>query len=434
VTPGDRVEEVGVRVFASKPRALASGHALPGGARIEGVEGLRALAAVSIVVYHVWVASGPSESPVSLGPISRHLLPNLQVGVTLFFTLSGFLLYRRFAERILRCEPRPSFRSYFRNRALRILPAYWVALVLSGFLLQTVLVTTHGGRHVGGLQEDWPLFPLSALFLQNLSPARMLGGIGPAWSLVVEAAFYVALPLLVLVAVRLARRATTRARRRAAALAPAVVLFAIGFSGKAVAFALVSSRRFPSGWSGDWQSVVERGFWGQADLFAFGLVVAVLSVEIADGAITMPSRWRRYAYGGAAVLAVATAAFLPNEDAQRGELGHFVYGPLMALACGLFLAAVVIPTPGRRREGFVRVLEARPLVWLGLVSYSLFLWHLPIIYWMRRHDLTFRGRQGLVVNLLLLGALSIGAATASYLLVERPALARRRRSAFPARA
>jgi peptidoglycan/LPS O-acetylase OafA/YrhL len=213
-----------------------------------------------------------------------------------------------------------------------------------------------------------------------------------------------------------------------------VVLFAIGFSGKALAFALVSSRRYPSGWRGDWQSVVERGFWGQADLFAFGLVVAVLSVEIADGAITMPSRWRRYAYGGAAVLAVATAAYLPNEDAQRGELGHFVYGPLMALSCGLFLAAVVIPSPGGRRNRFVRVLEARPLVWLGLVSYSLFLWHLPIIYWMRRHDLTFRGRQGLVVNVLLLGTLSIGAATASYLLVERPALARRRRGAFPARA
>jgi peptidoglycan/LPS O-acetylase OafA/YrhL len=396
--------------------------------RIAGVEGLRAIAAGSIVVYHVWIASGPSENLVSLGPISRDVIPNLQVGVTLFFTLSGFLLYRRFAERVLRGQPNASFGTYSRNRVLRILPAYWLALLLCGFVLQTIRVTTPLGPVNGGFRQDWSLLPLSALFLQNYTPRHMLGAIGPAWSLNVEAVFYLALPMFVLAASGCARRMQSRAQRRLAALTPAVILIAIGVSGKAVAYSMISSHKFASGWSNDWQSVVERGFWGQADLFAFGIVVAVISVEIADGAISLPSRWRSYAYSGSAVLIVVTAWWLPNEDTQRGELGHFVYGPLMAVACALLLAAIVIPRGGGGHDKFVGLLESRPLVGLGIVSYGLFLWHMPLIYWLRSHDLTFRGRSGFAVNVVVTMVVTTAVAALSYFAVERPMLARRRRS------
>ena len=57
-------------------------------------------------------------------------MPNLAYGVVLFFTLSGFLLYRPFAASIVRGERLPSVRGYLRNRALRILPAYWAILFL----------------------------------------------------------------------------------------------------------------------------------------------------------------------------------------------------------------------------------------------------------------------------------------------------------------
>ena len=391
---------------------------------IAGIEGTRAIAALSILVYHAWLAAGPSENPVSAGWLSEYVLPNLAVGVTLFFTLSGFLLYRRFAQDILRGEGHPSFRPYFVNRALRILPAYWVALALCGFVLQTVRVD--GG--VGGLQDDWTLATLSAAFLHFFTPATMLGGIGPAWSLVVEVMFYLTLPLLVLVAVRLSRRAKTRVQRRYAALAPAAILLLIGLSGRVVAFALVRDNSMPSGWSQDWQTVVERGFWGQADLFALGLVVAVISVEVADGALELPRPWRAWAVTAAAAIAVMAAVHLPNEDVQRGQLSHFAYSPVMALACSLLLAAVVVCRPAETQGRLVQALSWRPLFALGLISYSLFLWHLPLIYWMRFHDLTVAGRTGFVANVMVITIVSVAIATLSYLLVERPALARRRRT------
>ena len=64
----------------------------------------------------------------------------------------------------------------------------------------------------------------------------------------------------------------------------------------------------------------------------------------------------------------------------------------------LLLAAIVIPRGGAGHGKFVGLLEWRPLVGLGIVSYGLFLWHMPLIYWMRSHDLTFRGRSGFAVN------------------------------------
>src|SRR6266702_5271766 len=96
------------------------------GRRLPGVEGLRAIAACSILVFHAWGLT-PTHG-TRLGPFDR-FVPDLQFGVVLFFTLSGFLLYRPFAAAILRAELRPSLRSYVRNRALRIVPAYWFILL-----------------------------------------------------------------------------------------------------------------------------------------------------------------------------------------------------------------------------------------------------------------------------------------------------------------
>ena len=114
------------------------------GRRLPGIEGLRALAACSVLVYHSWALSSPSGRPVDLGIFARSV-PDLAFGVTLFFALSGFLLYRPFAAAVLRAEALPSVRGYLRNRALRILPAYWIILLVSALLLETVLVR-HGSR------------------------------------------------------------------------------------------------------------------------------------------------------------------------------------------------------------------------------------------------------------------------------------------------
>jgi peptidoglycan/LPS O-acetylase OafA/YrhL len=180
------------------------------GLRLPAVEGLRAFAACSIVVYHIWRYADPAGT-LSLGPFD-HVFLQLPLGVTLLFTLSGFLLYRPFAAALLRNEPRPNFVSYLRNRALRILPAYWVILVVTGVILQTTL--TRFDLRVGSLASRPTLLLRDALFIQNYSRQSIMTGIGPGWSLAIEVVFYLALPLIVLIGCAIGAIGANHQRRR----------------------------------------------------------------------------------------------------------------------------------------------------------------------------------------------------------------------------
>jgi peptidoglycan/LPS O-acetylase OafA/YrhL len=132
----------------------------------------------------------------------------------------------------------------------------------------------------------------------------MLDGLGPAWSLAVEVVFYCVLPLLVLAAAIFAKRVRGRTGRVLVLLGPPLLLLLVGLSGKAVA-AIVVPGAPGNGWGPTWHSVVERSFWAQADLFSFGMAVAVLHVEVSDGHARLPRHWRRVA------VALALLIFLP---------------------------------------------------------------------------------------------------------------------------
>ena len=109
------------------------------------------------------------------------------------------------------------------------------------------------------------------------------------------------------------------------------------------------------------------------------MLLAVLTVEVEDGRIRLPRGWWPVtAVTSVALAGVTTAAF------ENGSIGQYVYDSSMALACGLFLSLLVLGgSTEQRRPVLVSWLEARPIVWVGLVSYSLFLWHEPIIWWLR---------------------------------------------------
>ena len=390
------------------------------GRRLAGIEGLRAIAASCIVVYHCWRYSSPGVGGFRLGAANR-IFYHLPVGVTLFFTLSGFLLYRPFAAALIRGRPRPRLAAYLRNRALRILPAYWTVLLLSGIALQTTWIRhSASDLRTGSLASQPASLLRTALFVQNYQRGSLLSGIGPAWSLAVEVVFYLALPLLVLLAFVLGRGASTRRRRRLAALVPALVILVIGLFGKALATLVVPGLGPGAGWVGDWHSVLERSFLAQADLFTFGMVVAVLWVDAEDGVIRVPAWWRRPVGAVLVVLAVLTPMSL-----DLGWLDFYQYDTLMALACALLLALVVLPLARDRKSSLLRFMEAPPLVATGIISYSLFLWHEPLLWWLRNHRLTLGGIAGFVVNLLLLGTISWLLAAVTYLCVERPALLRK---------
>jgi peptidoglycan/LPS O-acetylase OafA/YrhL len=386
------------------------------GPRLSGIEGLRAVAACSILAYHTWLYSPPGNAHAGLGRRLDHLMPNLMYGVVLFFTLSGFLLYRPFAASIVRGQHLPGVRRYLRNRALRILPAYWAILIFCAVVLGTVLFRDASHELVNGRLTDPGLLLQSALFVQNYDPNTVLTGIGPAWTLAIEAVFYVALPLLVLFAFVLGRDRATRSGRRWAALAPAGLLLVLGLTGKAVAaFAVPPSAPF-DGWAANWHSVIERSFLCHADLFAFGMALAVIRIDSEDGLLRLPLWWRRAALVGCVVLAFLIVRY------GEGQLSYSPWNTLVAVVCACVLALVVLPTEGARRPLLLRFLESRPFVLAGVVSYSIFLWHEPLIRWLHGHGMTLGGAGGFVVNLALIAAVTGVASTLTYRFVEAPAL------------
>jgi peptidoglycan/LPS O-acetylase OafA/YrhL len=381
---------------------------------------MRALAASSIVLVHaLWAFAMP------LGR-KADVLSGLAAGVTLFFTLSGFLLYRPFAASIARGVPHMPIRAYLRNRVLRIAPAYWVILAALGLVIGGASVRDASGAIGIGRLTDPLQFLQTALLLQDYRPSTMIIGIGPAWSLAVEAVFYGVLPLLVLGAAYGARRAKDRTGRVLVLMGPPLVLLLVGLSGKYIAGHVVPGPP-PSGYDTNWHSVIERSFWVQADLFTFGMVVAVLYTEVVDGRLVLPAHWRRAAVG------FGFAVFVPCAwTMHQGEQSYLLQNTGEALGIAAVFAAIVIPGQETRPLRFVRFLETRPLVAVGVASYSLFLWHYPLIGFLQARGLTFDvGLRNLPLNLAEIALVAGVLSALTYRFVERPALRRKRSTARP---
>ena len=387
--------------------------------RLTGIEGLRAVAASSIVLYHVWLYSSPS-GPVEAGYVSRFALPHLPVGVTLFFALSGYLLYRPIVSSLLANGQVPNVRNYFRNRALRILPAYWVILVVIAVILPAALVRRSSSELYLGRMVDHPAMLLNnALFLHNYMPVTLDTGIGPAWSLAVEVAFYLCLPALALLARYFFRRARSFTGQLLALLAAPAALLLLGAAGKAATAWIVPPGDLPG------HAILARSFLSYADLFAPGMVLAVLHVLVTRGQVRLPQRWPLI-IGGILLVDVALVMVLTD----RGILWDWgvanPYQRLTALACVLLVALVVLPNSRLSRPSrLVQILNSRPLFLTGLASYSLFLWHEPITRLLAEQRLTFAGSAGFAANIAVVAVISGSLAAVTYRFVERPALARK---------
>src|SRR5436190_20172908 len=161
------------------------GRGTSGTGRLIGMNGLRGVAALSILTTHVWDYGTPNGGP---GRINVGLLHPafavLGLAVALFFTLSGFLLYRRFAAAIIGGGRQPSVRYYARARILRIIPAYWVILAIAGLIFGAVLVPTlNGGRALGNLVDHPRALIADFLLTQNYAPGTNITGIGATWTL-----------------------------------------------------------------------------------------------------------------------------------------------------------------------------------------------------------------------------------------------------------
>jgi peptidoglycan/LPS O-acetylase OafA/YrhL len=378
--------------------------------RLIEIESLRGLAASSILVFHCWVFSSAAVLTWNLGPVTPFMQP-LQSGVTLFFVLSGFLLYRPVAQAILGGTMTPRVLPYLRNRALRILPAYWVVVLVSGFVLQSSTRLTDKGVAPSAL-TDPRLLSSDLLLVQTYHPSTIWSGILPAWSLTVEVAFYLALPLLALMAAVLAR---SRLGSSVAALAPVAALMLVGLVGKAT-MSFVSDH--PGRLTGaNWNAVVDSSFLTHADLFAFGMAAALLFVHWERRAGGPP---RFIAHAGVGRLLVYVA--IPILFLGFYFLPRYLYDSLIALFAAIALLRLLSPHGKQGRKSILRHPWSR--AW-GRVSYSVFLWNYPVLTFLGLHGLLASGHgatdflRNLAVAAIAVGGLSF----LTYRFVEAPALA-----------
>lgn len=374
-----------------------------------GIEGLRALAAIAVLTIHTWTYSSGS-----FGLLNGALFSNLDQGLTLFFALSGFLLYRPFAAALLGDREMPGVRAYLRNRALRIIPAYLVILLIVD--LAGLAVTRQVGEvpQVGHLAIG-QLVP-NLLLVQNYVPSAVGTGIAPGWSLVVEVAFYLTLPVLAAAAALVMRRGVGRVE---AAFAPAVLLLVVGLAGQQWAAGMNTSQ-WRLAWGDSWTAVAQRSFLPAAALFSFGMAGAVLTALIERDRdrhrLHRSVRWFGPVAGFIVIAMIAVQ--------HVRYVAPWLFSDAFALAAGLLIVWVVLPT---RANAPRRLIASRPLMQLGVISYSVYLWHAPVIYWLHLHGLLGQnGRAGFALNWILVLTITVSLSTMTYLLVEKPALSRKR--------
>ena len=335
------------------------------------VESLRAVAALSVLVSHAFAYSHRWGPTIVHGLFHRVLLGG-GFGVELFFVLSGYLMYRPFARRDFAGRGPIDLKTYARNRALRILPLYFVVVVV------LLLVTRQGGTF-----EEWWRF---LLFAQSFSTHTAQTVDGPMWSLIVELHFYILLPLLALAVARVARSS------RAVGCLALLVLGAAS-----LAFHYVNPHPFVI-----WQYSFPETFF----YFVPGMMLAIAQLAVEQ---RRPS-WLRgpIGYSDAWLLAGAGVWLL--------VFWRYSLVPLAGVASVLLLAAVVLPL---RPGPLVRLLDIPALALVGVASYSLDLWHVPIVEHLSRVGWMPSGTTPLLV---VSGAISLAVAALSYVVIERPAL------------
>lgn len=359
------------------------------------LDGMRALAAFGVFLFH----AGRQTSFYFTD--YRLTLDHLDVGVAVFFVISGFLIYRPFATANLSAGPRPDLRSYFRRRAFRIYPAYIVALVVL-WRLGDVQIDDRAGllKH---------LSLLSGYF-------RDPGGVGlvVAWTLTIEVSFYVMVPLWS----ALTRAVGRRTHPLATELAGAAVLTGFGLASIWWYFADVSA----------WPAL--RVLPPALSSLGVGMLFAVLSAQ-SDRSPRWESALRRVGNPLWLWWALGAAAFIAMRELLPPGLD---YRPILTAdkvatrAWGVPVAfAAVLPLVfGDQRRGAVRwLLRSRPAVFAGTVSYAFYLWHSNVLLWLVDRPTSIRppyphGRELMQVAFAL--AVSVLVAAASWYLVERPAL------------
>lgn len=360
------------------------------GSRLAGFDCLRAVAALSILTYHAVLFT-----PAFAGTIFWKVLLQLRSGVWVFFVVSGFLLYRPHVAAHRGARPAPDLRRYALSRALRIFPAYIAALVILTFIVQETDLRSPGRFFIQlGLVQSYDLSVIRQSFPLNIT-----------WSLATEMSFYVFLPLYALAVVAASRRFGVL-RAEVGGLAIMVVTGVV--------------------WQIVTQGDVLQSLWlpNFFPVFAVGMGLAVAVQHLPAGAVP---RLRSFARLGTVCWLLAFSVLAVKGLVFPGDFG-FAQGhaafPQLFFTTFAFL--LVLPfVLGDGGTSLVHWLaETRVMIFLGTISYGIFLWHQPVINWIKFNWVTSHGwvAQHPLTTWLFAIAVTVPIATVSWYVVERPAM------------
>ena len=351
------------------------------------LEAYRAVAASMVLVTHVGYESGRSVTGPWAGWLSR-----LDFGVALFFLLSGLLLFRPFVEAGLGTRPDVEVGDYLRRRMLRIFPGLLVAMAITAALLPQARTAEPSAWLATGL------------LVQNYFTATVfpIAGLAQLWSLCVELSFYLVLPGLAWLA--FGGRGGARRNRLPHLL--------VGMWAVALAWQLLAA------------DGVRLPLWLPRflDWFAAGMFLGWLLVR-GDQA---PRLLREAAQSTGACWGLGIALFWLSTPAQiAGPYGLEEAGVTSTvLKHQLYLFAaffLVLPAVlGDRQARWRRTASSRPMLWLGTVSYGLFLLHATVLQLVRRALGLGLFDGGFWITLIPTLLISIGAAALLWYLVEKP--------------
>jgi peptidoglycan/LPS O-acetylase OafA/YrhL len=357
--------------------------------RSSGLDGVRGLAALSVFGFHLWLygVKGPGHS------VSDDFFNELRVGLICFFVLSGYLLYGAFARAARRQAGEVPMRRYLLRRGVRILPAYWVSLIGAFVLLEAV-----SGSPGVRLPTDSG-FTLFFFLAQNYSGGTIMRLNPVTWTLCLEVAFYVLLPVLGAFAYHLAKG------RRGPQVALLLGLVALGLAWNVV------------GYLDAWTLPATKALPAYLPYFALGMLLSLfLEARRENGRELRLGAWPT------AAAMFAGLAFVVGNGWWHATSPGPAHDPLImalhdvpaGIGFALMIFAVVV---GRGLSlGWLR---SRPLAKLGVISYGFYLWHVPLFLFVKATAATAPSALELAA---VVAPLSLAAGTASWLWVERPLL------------
>ncbi len=349
---------------------------------IAALDGVRAIACLSVIEYHVhYLITSSFNLTLMMGQLGSSILMAGWSGVTLFFVLSGFLLFLPYAKHLLFEEQRPSARTFYGRRALRILPGYYLALVL-------LIVLAHPQYF------QWDHLESLSLFLTFLmdAPSSYQQINGPFWSLAVEWQYYLLLPLIAQGFSLVVRYGTSPRQRFWRLLTCLVGMIIWGVATRYVgnyytlhpAETLLVPRSI--------LNVILLITYGSSgkylEDFAIGMLCCTVYIFTRstdhDNAIRpYLSRYSTWFWGTGILLLLLMSSwstdvfqliFLKPFIGAHSFLTEFGF----ASGFGLCIMAILFGSPGLKL-----LFEWQPLRWVGSISFSLYLWHLPILLFFR---------------------------------------------------